>query len=171
MAWTLPLEAADVLRDVLRERREPEEALRVASRRVAERHRAGLHADAVGELGAGPARELEVQLRLRLEVAHELARAQQVLGVERMALAVAADAPAVVDDHRDVGIGVGARAPDLEQVRGRRTAAGDEHEREEGRERGPGHTTTSCASRTSRKKRGVESTPSSRSSTRRRSTP
>ena len=68
-------------------------------------------------------------------------------------------------------LAVGAAAVDDEEV-GRRRAAAGQQRRERGatRERRPPHTTTSRASPASRRKRGVESTPSSRSpSSRRRS--
>ena len=65
--------------------------------------------------GAGG--QLEAELGLRGEVARELARREEALGVERVRLAVAAHRAAVGDQQPDVRVAVGARARHLEQVR------------------------------------------------------
>ena len=92
---------------------------------------------------------------------------QQAVGVERVLAAVAGHVAAVVDHERHVRGPVLAAAAHLEQVGRRGPAAGQEQEGE--RRRGPPHTTTRSAPATSRRKRGVESTPSSRASTSARS--
>jgi Lon protease-like protein len=166
------LDAADPLRDVRGERREPLERTRNPRRPVREGERAALHADPVGQHGSGPRRERDAQLRLRLEVALELTRGEEASRVERMLRAVAADAPSVRDEQLQVGVAVGAAALDHEQVGRRAPAAGEDRGGEDGEpHRGPPHTTTSRASPISRRKRGVESTPSSCASTSARATP
>ena len=104
------------------------------------------------------------QDRLGLQLPRDLAGAQQAAGVERVALAVAARAAAVVDQERDVRVAVGAAAADLEQVGRRRAAAADER-RGERREAAPRHAAIAPA-RTSRQV--VRSSPGSSSGTGRR---
>src|SRR5205085_634909 len=96
-----------------------------------------------------------------------------LLAGQRLGLAlVAADGAAVVDHEVDVGVAVGARALDLEQVGRLGAAPGHDRRAGEGeREDPPPHTTTSRAPAVSRRKRGVDMTAPMRRSASARSTP
>src|SRR5215207_7996218 len=121
---SLTLDPAHPLGDVLREPREPLEALGDAHGAIGERDRPRLHRHAIAELAPRPGRELDAQLRLRREVALELPRGQEAVRIECVLPAVALHGAAVRHQQLDVGVAIRAAPLHDEQVRRGGPAAG-----------------------------------------------